>query len=801
MRKFFLFGFIALAVVSIIGCHPEPVVPTGTNIPTGGLTPQIARYYDATFKVNTVPSDIQTKIFTQPSAYIEPLVDYLTEGIGDPLAKMKVLHDWLATYITYDYEQLTNSDPNYDTSIEGTLLRGKAVCGGYTVAYKTLCAHAGLNVEYVSGSMRSVLTNTSTGDMRPLGHAWNMVSIDGKYYFIDVTADRTTDHTPIMNRRFLIPVEYCYNLYCPDNFPDSATQPPFEWPFTFEQFQNAIIFDCNVYTTQTFLDLGLSFETTPTYRYVMEGEAIRISLVGDFDDNYYFSVYDVNGHSHKSLGQMRISDHEMELSICPVEPGVYRGFLFRVNGEEYDWIAALGAVCSNIPALTHPTNMEVIGPYPDLVDEFYDGGYVFLSTNRGQVRYLSGTAQYQIEVPTGLGLNAYLYDMSTNQFPGEIMLTRTGNRYTVIANPAQPGQYRINLYSWDGTANTYIGRIFFETVQPGNYPSSAHLEVTAPYPLTFADGLLMNDRFLTTNSGTVRLIDGSVTVQVEIGSGNELSHSLRDEDGNAVYGSSYQSRESNVYSVTAMPVKAGSYYINYYDYDGSESVWIGRTWIDLPSDIDVASDANIEVDGIFPRYYDTFFDSGIELTTTNLGNFTLLNGEAVIRFTAPTNLDMRHYVYDTDWVSVPHSSFLQAQDGEYEWRIQPQEPGNYTLRLYEYVDEEYVRLIDYYLTVNASAGSVPVYPRQHTYFYRYHAWLDTPFQSTLTTGQTYDFDITVPYADIVKVYDGTWYTLTNTGDHRFEGSLTVNPATNYVRVYGKQAGDSLYQSLIEYRVD
>ena len=95
--------------------------------------------------------------------------------------KAKVLHDWLVLNNYYDdkaRDQIFNgtwksSNPSYDA--KGALIKGKAVCGGLTEAYKLLCEYAGLKCEYVRSSK--------------LNHAWNEVKIDGKWYIVDITFD------------------------------------------------------------------------------------------------------------------------------------------------------------------------------------------------------------------------------------------------------------------------------------------------------------------------------------------------------------------------------------------------------------------------------------------------------------------------------------------------------------------------------------------------------------------------------------------------------------------------------------
>ncbi len=101
-------------------------------------------------------------------------------GMTD-VEKALVIHDYLALHIKYDYkayldnkEKGTNvyDEPDYD--IYGALIDGKAVCQGYTLAYKYLLEAAGVdNVGFAS--------NTT--------HIWNTISIGEDNYYVDCTWD------------------------------------------------------------------------------------------------------------------------------------------------------------------------------------------------------------------------------------------------------------------------------------------------------------------------------------------------------------------------------------------------------------------------------------------------------------------------------------------------------------------------------------------------------------------------------------------------------------------------------------
>lgn len=86
------------------------------------------------------------------------------------------LHDYLVLNCEYDEENYEKGTvPVVSHSAYGTFVNRIAVCDGYALAYKHLLNQMGIECYMVdSGSM---------------GHAWNMIVLDGEYYQVDVTWD------------------------------------------------------------------------------------------------------------------------------------------------------------------------------------------------------------------------------------------------------------------------------------------------------------------------------------------------------------------------------------------------------------------------------------------------------------------------------------------------------------------------------------------------------------------------------------------------------------------------------------
>lgn len=109
--------------------------------------------------------------------------------------KALLLHDRLALLCDYDYANLLNgtlSDNVYN--MYGALVDKKAVCQGYAEAYDYLLESVGIKSEIC-------ISNA-------LNHAWNIVTIGGAKYHVDVTWD-----DPVTNKSWDVQGEVLHNNF------------------------------------------------------------------------------------------------------------------------------------------------------------------------------------------------------------------------------------------------------------------------------------------------------------------------------------------------------------------------------------------------------------------------------------------------------------------------------------------------------------------------------------------------------------------------------------------------------------
>lgn len=90
---------------------------------------------------------------------------------------------WISENIQYDcYGVKHGGGDQYSGSTYST---GKGVCAGFSSLYKYIATKLGLEAEYLTGHEKSGVT--PGGKPSAANHAWNIVTIDGNQYFIDVT--------------------------------------------------------------------------------------------------------------------------------------------------------------------------------------------------------------------------------------------------------------------------------------------------------------------------------------------------------------------------------------------------------------------------------------------------------------------------------------------------------------------------------------------------------------------------------------------------------------------------------------
>ena len=109
---------------------------------------------------------------------LDQLVDQANTLCQTDLEKVFYVHEWLVQNIAYDREHLSD-DVQDDHNLRGALLEGTAVCDGYAKTYVLTLRKLGITGVLVTS--------------KDIGHAWNIVELDGNWYQVDCTWDDPVD--------------------------------------------------------------------------------------------------------------------------------------------------------------------------------------------------------------------------------------------------------------------------------------------------------------------------------------------------------------------------------------------------------------------------------------------------------------------------------------------------------------------------------------------------------------------------------------------------------------------------------
>ena len=129
--------------------------------------------------------------FSEVESSVDEIVSLVPAGMSEEETAL-FFHDYFGCEYEYDYENLKNDTLPDDSFRSGGLFMKKiGVCQAYAYAYMYIMEKLGIEC-YV----------TSSDEM---GHAWNIINIDGSYYHVDVTwDDPVADRLGLVNHKYFL---------------------------------------------------------------------------------------------------------------------------------------------------------------------------------------------------------------------------------------------------------------------------------------------------------------------------------------------------------------------------------------------------------------------------------------------------------------------------------------------------------------------------------------------------------------------------------------------------------------------
>lgn len=200
--------------------------------------------------------------------------------------------------VKYIYESLiafTEYSPGckYDQSLASVFLYGESVCAGYAKAFQYLLQKIGIPCIYISGDALSIRNENETWEP----HAWNMIELDGQYYYVDVTWG---DPFPLENGEKK-EIEYGYLCGMPETFEKyHAANVPVELP------------ECTMGDYEYYQLAGMRFasfeygDIRDTLAELTKNGQITMSFAFDHTEDYNTMIEELLDHElGKKAGQIR----------------------------------------------------------------------------------------------------------------------------------------------------------------------------------------------------------------------------------------------------------------------------------------------------------------------------------------------------------------------------------------------------------------------------------------------------------------------------------------------------------------
>ena len=115
--------------------------------------------------------------------------EYLCRNASSDEEKVKMIHDWIARNLAYDYEGLYSGDTSNAADPFWVFENKRGVCAGFTGLAKIMFAAVGIPCIYVHGKTNVEAPLKEGVEYTDSSHAWNLVFVNGEWKIVDITWD------------------------------------------------------------------------------------------------------------------------------------------------------------------------------------------------------------------------------------------------------------------------------------------------------------------------------------------------------------------------------------------------------------------------------------------------------------------------------------------------------------------------------------------------------------------------------------------------------------------------------------
>lgn len=262
---------------------------------------------------------------------------YLAEHVEDPFLRVKAVHDFVATWVRYDYAELRK--PKRSAALQTAaqvFARRLGVCAGYARLAAAIGKAAKAEIIYLSGDARDPADYLGLApDVPPpagAGHAWNAARVNGSWYLFDATWDSDSpreDGSPgaYETTYLFVPPEVVILTHRPDaDRWQLVTHPLSRGEWLRQPLMRPLA-----------VRYGLVFAEPNRPRLDISDGTLRFAVTNPF--NVHLQLGFASSGAAKTRICAKADDADATLS-CPIPPGDWEANLFASATEEgpYAWV-------------------------------------------------------------------------------------------------------------------------------------------------------------------------------------------------------------------------------------------------------------------------------------------------------------------------------------------------------------------------------------------------------------------------------------------------------------------------------